>query len=109
MKALILALTMTIGAAATAWTTDYGPNSYTKTVRVCGYAKNGGPGDCRNMTYRYYAPRVEKVCYNLGKDGNGSMQKCYNRLTTGNWGSRKFSSREEAREQWAKERRNEVP
>lgn len=91
MKAIIITALMALGLNAFAYTVEYGPGAYTKTTKVC-YGKNDT--DCKNMTYKYYAPRMERVCYGE-KEGN---QKCFNRRTTGNWGSIKFSSRKEAQE-----------
>ena len=104
MKNLIFAAILATGFAATASTTEYGPGSYVKTTRVCGYGRHSSsPNDCKNMTYRYYAPRAETVC---NKEGNGSKVTCFNRVSTGNWGSRKFDSLKEARETQRKEGKN---
>lgn len=94
MKTVILATLISIGASAAAYTVDYGPGSYTKTVKVCGYGRHrSSANDCQMNTYRFYAPRKETVC---NKEGNGSKITCYDRVSTGNWGSRVFTSKAEA-------------
>ncbi len=104
MKAILIAALMSVGVTALASTADYGPGAYTKTVKSCGYGRySSSPDDCKMMTYKFYAPRKETVC---NKEGNGQKITCFDRVSTGNWGSRKFSSRAEARETQRREEKN---
>lgn len=98
MKHVILAALLAVGSSALAYTVDYGPGAYKKTVRVCGYGRHSSSlNDCKMMTYNYFAPRVEKICKRSGKNEDGSIVKCYNRLTTGNYGTKKFKDAAESR------------
>ena len=101
MKSVIIAMAMLVGSSAFALGKpgSYGPNAYNKTIKVCYKGSVGDERDCHMMTYRFFGPRNEKVCYNLGKDGNGGVQKCYNRSTTGNYTYRVYAPGERLKEE----------
>ena len=82
MKALILAAAMTVAATAQAWTANYGPGAYKKSVMVCERNHSGGNVNCGSRTYKFYAPRMETVEV---KNKSGNVIDTYQRLTTGNY------------------------
>ena len=103
MKALILAAAMTVAATAQAWTADYGPGAYTKSVVGCERNRGGNDVNCGSRTYKFYAPRMETVEV---RNKAGNVIDTYQRLTTGNYGSVKFKNKAEAKAYYACMNRN---
>ncbi len=95
MKTVILSALICLGASAMAYTVDYGPGAYTKTVRVCDKNDSGNEVNCGNRTYKFFKPRLETHCM---KNDSGGSETCFKAMVTGNWGSIKFKNRKEADE-----------
>ncbi len=97
MKIVILAAAMLVSSVSFASTPgSYGPGAYNKTSVVCYGDSSKGNQQCRTVTYKYFAPRNEVICRNLGKDESGAAKKCFVRKTTGNY-TYSIKTREERR------------
>jgi hypothetical protein len=102
MKGLIFIVLTAASISASAYTVNYGPGAYTKEITKCGYGRHdSSPNDCITTNDKFFAPRKETHC---NSNHSGGKETCFDVMVTGNWGSRVFESRAEARKVLQEER-----